>query len=267
MDAQTAHAGLRLSPTGAGDFKTCPQLFKFRAIDRLPEAFSPAAARGSLVHAVLERLFEAPPEDRTPDAADRLLVEVWEDLRGADLAGVDLDDDEWLERSREMLSNLFRLEDPRSVAASELEWRVEYRLDDLHLRGVIDRLERRRDGSWVLTDYKTGRIPVERREMHAFFGLRFYALVCWRAFGTIPSAIRLVYLADPAILTLAPNERMLIAFERQMKALGTAIRRAIRRDDWRTSRSALCTYCSFRDRCPAWAGQTELASSASGARM
>ena len=39
---------------------TCPLLYRFRVIDRLPEAPSPAAARGTLVHAVLERLFDEP---------------------------------------------------------------------------------------------------------------------------------------------------------------------------------------------------------------
>ncbi|CAN5705418.1 RecB family exonuclease [soil metagenome] len=251
--SRVVEAALKISPSSAGEFKSCPQLLKFRAIDRLPEPFSPAAARGSLVHGVLERLFREPPEARTPANAERLLVALWDELRAGDLAGLDLDDADWLERSREMLGNLFVLEDPRSVTSSQLEWWVEYELEDLHLRGIIDRLEKRSDGSWVLTDYKTGRVPVERRELQAFFGLRFYALVCWRAFGTMPRAIRLVYLSNPEILTLEPNERMLVAFERQMRALATAIRKAMARDDWRTSQSALCGFCSFRDRCPAWA--------------
>src|SRR3984885_14599653 len=42
-----------LSPSRAGDFMTCPLLYRFRVIDRLPEPPSPAAARGTLVHAVL----------------------------------------------------------------------------------------------------------------------------------------------------------------------------------------------------------------------
>jgi len=39
---------------------TCPLLYRFRVIDKLPEPPSPAAARGTLVHAVLERLFDQP---------------------------------------------------------------------------------------------------------------------------------------------------------------------------------------------------------------
>ncbi|MFZ1669602.1 MAG: PD-(D/E)XK nuclease family protein, partial [Candidatus Nanopelagicales bacterium] len=47
-------AGIALSPSRASDFLTCPLLFRFRAIDRIPERPSSAAVRGTLVHAVLE---------------------------------------------------------------------------------------------------------------------------------------------------------------------------------------------------------------------
>ena len=160
------------------------------------------------------------------------------------------DEDAWLDEGRGLLRNYFKLEDPRGLAASRLEWWVEYELPDIHLRGIIDRVEERADGSWILTDYKTGRIPGESRELSAFFGLRFYALVCWRAFGVIPKEIRLVYLGDPAVLTLNPNERMLIAFERQMQALGKAIARAVEKDDWRTRPSPFCMSCSFQTAAP-----------------
>ena len=51
-------SGPSLSPSRAADFMTCPLLFRFRTIDRLPEPPSHAATRGSPVHAVLERLFD-----------------------------------------------------------------------------------------------------------------------------------------------------------------------------------------------------------------
>ena len=249
---------LKLSPSSATDFKSCPQLFKFRAIDRLPEPVSGAAARGSLVHAVLERLFAEAPRTRTPQRAIDLLEALWaevkDDVEFRPDGMVDPQEDAWLEDSARLLRNYFKLEDPRMLSASRLEWWVEYELTDIHLRGVIDRLEERPDGTWVLTDYKTGRVPGESRELSAFFGLRFYALVCWRAFGVIPREIRLVYLADPAVLTLKPNERMLVAFERQMLALASAIRRSADHDDWRTRPSPFCMSCSFHDRCPAWSG-------------
>ena len=58
-----------LSPSRASDFKHCPLLYRFRAIDRLPETPSPAQVRGIVVHAVLEELFGLPAAERTPDRA------------------------------------------------------------------------------------------------------------------------------------------------------------------------------------------------------
>jgi putative RecB family exonuclease len=248
--------GLKLSPSSVTDFKSCPQLFKFRKIDHLPEPVSGAAARGSLIHAVLERLFMEGPERRTPERAEELLEALWQQVREDPEfrpAGMDLPQEEsWLSESRQLLRNYFKLEDPRSLSASELEWWIEYDLSDVQLRGIIDRLEKRDDGTWVLTDYKTGRVPGESRELAAFFGLRFYALVCWRSFGIIPSEIRLIYLADPVVLTLNPNERMLLAFERQMRALAKAIQRAVDTGDWRTRPSPYCMTCPHQVSCPAW---------------
>ncbi|SCF86770.1 putative RecB family exonuclease, partial [Streptomyces sp. Ncost-T6T-2b] len=47
----------------------CPLLYRFRVIDKLPEKPSEAATRGTLVHAVLERLFDVPAADRTAPRA------------------------------------------------------------------------------------------------------------------------------------------------------------------------------------------------------
>ena len=69
-----------LSPSRAADFKTCPLLYRFRTVDRLPERPTPDQARGTLVHAVLEKLFDLPAEERTPRAAADLVAPQWERL-------------------------------------------------------------------------------------------------------------------------------------------------------------------------------------------
>jgi putative RecB family exonuclease len=66
-----------LSPSRAADFKTCPLLYRFRSIDRLPERPTFDQLRGTLVHAVLERLFDLPAEERTPEQAAELVEPQW----------------------------------------------------------------------------------------------------------------------------------------------------------------------------------------------
>src|ERR687897_2253545 len=98
---------LKLSPSSATDFKSCPQLFKYRAIDRLQEPISGAAARGSLVHGVLERLFAEAPPLRTPARAAQILEGVWQQIRQDPEFrpdGLDATQEEsWLEASRKLL--------------------------------------------------------------------------------------------------------------------------------------------------------------------
>src|SRR4051812_44016465 len=109
-----------LSPSRASDFMTCPLKYRFRVIDRLPESPSPAATRGTLVHAVLEQLFELPPRERTPEAAAALLEPAWRRAVAdePELAGL-VDEEgargleQWLSAARELLSGYFALEDPR----------------------------------------------------------------------------------------------------------------------------------------------------------
>src|ERR1700738_551183 len=69
-----------LSPSRAADFKQCPLLYRFRAIDRLPEPPSTAQVRGSVVHAALERLYGLPAAQRGPDTARSLVDDVWDQV-------------------------------------------------------------------------------------------------------------------------------------------------------------------------------------------
>src|SRR3984957_15514607 len=123
-----------LSPSRAADFKQCPLLYRFRAIDRLPEAPSTAQLRGSLVHAALEQLYGLPAVQRVPDTAKALLDPAWDQLmaKQPDLAE-DLDPDlraQLLEEARALLSGYYRLEDPTRFDPESCEQRVEVELAD-----------------------------------------------------------------------------------------------------------------------------------------
>src|SRR5262245_66079894 len=73
-----------LSPSRASDFMACPLLYRFRVIDQIPETPDPMAARGTLVHAVLERLFDLPAGERTLEEEATLPRPVWDQLVAAE---------------------------------------------------------------------------------------------------------------------------------------------------------------------------------------
>jgi putative RecB family exonuclease len=240
-----------LSPSRAVDFRRCALLYRFRAIDRLPETPSPAALRGTVVHAVLERLHALAPDDRRPDVARELAGDVLDELEPADRAL--LGDDPGL---APLLERYFALEDPRGVTSEARELRVEAELEGPEgptpLRGHLDRLDTGPDGLTVV-DYKSGRAPPVRGELRALFGVRFYALLLARSRGVVPT-VRLLQLGDVTTLTLRPTAAELERFAGVLRAVWSAIRRAAPTGDFRPNPGPGCAFCDYRPRCPAWGG-------------
>jgi putative RecB family exonuclease len=249
-----------LSPSRAGDFLACPLLYRFRVIDRLPEPPSSAAARGTLVHAVLERLFDSPAAGRTPQAAKDLLEPQWERLiaEEPELAGL-FDDDEqrtaWLAEACDMLDRYFTMEDPTRLEPFRREHAVEAVLESgLLLRGYIDRLDVAAGGEIRIVDYKTGTAPPEEFEARALFQMKFYAVVLWLTQQQVPKLLQLMYLGNGEIVRYAPDESDLRATVRKIDALWQAIERARATGDWRPRPSRLCGWCAHQAICPAFGG-------------
>ena len=250
-----------LSPSRAGDFMACPLLFRFRTVDRLPEPSSPDAVRGTVVHKVLEDLFDLPSTDRTPARAADLLVPAWEQILEAEPEIAEMFGSEgpevgaWLASCQESLSRYFALEDPTRLEPAERELYVETLLDSkLLLRGFVDRLDIAPTGEIRVVDYKTGRAPAEAYEAKALFQMKFYALVIWRTRGVVPAMLQLIYLGSGEVLRYSPDESDLLATERKVEALWKAIVTAQETGDWRPRRSALCGWCAHQSLCPEWGG-------------
>jgi putative RecB family exonuclease len=250
-----------LSPSRASDFMQCPLLYRFRVIDKLPQAPSAAAARGTLVHSVLERVFDLPAAGRTLDAAAAMVAPQWAALLEAEPELgelVDGDDPEalalWVKDAVTLVERWFSLEDPTRLEPAERELYVETDLDGLTLRGYVDRLDVAPTGEVRVVDYKTGRSPSELFEGKALFQMKFYALVLWRLNGTVPRMLQLVYLGNSEIVRYTPDEADLLATERKLKALWRAIEQAASTGDWRPRTSRLCDWCDHRALCPAWGG-------------
>jgi putative RecB family exonuclease len=251
-----------LSPSRAADFKTCPLLYRFRSIDRLPERPSVEQVRGTLVHAVLERLFDLPATDRTPVAAGDLVAPQWDRLvtEQPELAGLFPDDDpagvaEFLRSATALLDGYFTVEDPRRLEPAERESLISAVVDDeLLIRGYLDRLDVAPDGALRVVDYKTGGAPREAFEARALFQLKFYALVLWRTRGVVPRVLRLLYLRDAEVCDYAPDAEELARFERTVVALWRAIEQATERQDFRPRPSRLCDWCNHQALCPTFGG-------------
>ncbi|MFB9297606.1 RecB family exonuclease [Kibdelosporangium philippinense] len=250
-----------LSPSRASDFKQCPLLYRFRAVDRLPEIPTKAQVRGTVVHAVLEQLYALPAAERVPATAHRLLQPAWAKLseEAPELAGQLFGEgdslDDWLASAGEMIDGYFTLEDPRRLEPEACELLVESELPSgVLLRGYIDRLDVAPTGEIRVVDYKTGAAPREIGEAKALFQMKFYALVLWRLRGVVPRQLRLMYLSDRQSLAYTPDEAELKRFERTLEAIWDAVMRAAKTGDFRPNKSKLCDYCDHKAFCPEFGG-------------
>nr|WP_233188405.1 PD-(D/E)XK nuclease family protein [Actinomyces qiguomingii] len=253
---------MALSPSRAKDFMQCPLLFRLRTVDRLPEPGSLATHKGTLVHAVLERLYDLPAQDRTSQAALDLLPGQWEAHRANNPTVMELFDDPtqvgpWLQQAEELISAYFRLENPRRLEPAERELFVQtHTRDGLLLRGFIDRLDIAPDGAMRVVDYKTGRSPGPRFQEEALFQMRFYALVLWRLRGRAPARLQIVYLKDGRILTHDPRLPELEATEARLARIWDEVEDCAAAGDFAPHASRLCDWCAFQALCPLFGGTT-----------
>lgn len=256
--SRNGHTGLTsLSPSRAGDYKRCPQLFKFSAIDRIKTPPTVHQARGTTAHLALERLFELPAAERVPERLANLFREAWQEIKSSEYADLFTDieaERAWGIESLTILANYFAIEDPTTIEPLSRELDMTQVVGDMTIRGILDRMEETPEGL-VITDYKTGKAPAERFANSAFFALKIYALLIRIREERTPVGLRLMYLNGPTVYEVSVDDAQLDAMRRQLEALWSAIERAIETDHFPTRTGVLCDWCAYQDICPAFADE------------
>ena len=258
-----------LSPSKVSSFRDCALAFRFTAIERLPDPATVWTVKGTLVHTALERLFwNHPPGSRSPAAVSAELDAAWSALQDdPDFRSLDLGADEaaaFRSDADLLVANYFRLEDPDEIDPIGVELTLEARLGDVRLRGILDRLDRTPDGDLVVVDYKTGRAPAPAYEQSRLAGVQLYALLCEEVLGQRPVQVKLLHLREPTVISAEPTEQGLRGQRTKTLAVWSAIERACRDEDFRPRTGPLCRFCRFRDFCPAYGGDPDLAAAALG---
>jgi putative RecB family exonuclease len=250
-----------LSPSRVSAFTDCALAYRFANLDRLPEPSSPAAVKGTLVHAALEALFTYEPAQRSPEVATACLEHAAAQLRDdAELVELGLDEEgfaTFVADAHRLLGKYFEMEDPREVNAVGLELWVEAEVAGVNLRGIIDRLDYLPDGTFRVVDYKTGRSPSERYEKSKLLGVDTYALLLEHVIGVRPSSVRLLYLGDGTSLTCRPSQQNTRFVEMKVGAVWQSIQRLNATDSFKPNPGKLCDWCSFQAWCPSFGGNPD----------
>lgn len=254
----THHAAL--SPSRVNDFRQCPLKFRFRTIDKLPEPPSTVALRGTLVHSVLEHLFDLPYQERTEANAQASLQPRWESLVAKDdslpqLFPTESEFQQWFASARPLISTYFRMENPQRLQPKGREQFVNAKLPSgLAIRGIIDRLDQAPNGDLRIVDYKTGKSPQPQYQQQAHFQMQFYAAAIYYAQGVLPKRTQLVYLGNQRLLTYDPIPQDVDTVTFQLDAAWSEITARIEHDSFEPKTGPLCNWCYFKQICPAFGG-------------
>jgi putative RecB family exonuclease len=245
---------LRLSPSAVSEYENCPQQYKYRKIDKLPEPPSLDAERGTLVHTVLQDLFEIPAAGRTIESAIELLPSRWSAQLADKPALLEMvtNEKEWLDRASALVTTYFTLENPTTFDATHREMHLENDFDtNVYLHGYVDRLDVAPTGEVRIVDYKTGKAPKPGWEEKALFQLRVYALLYWKNNGVLPRLLQLIYLGDGKLVKSNPTMAELEATEKVLRRVAKDIFISIEKEYWPAKPSRLCDWCYFKSICPA----------------
>ncbi|CAB4599718.1 unannotated protein [freshwater metagenome] len=252
-----------LSPSKVSSFTDCALAFRFASIDRIPQAPTAAMVKGTLVHSALERLFALDPAERNLPNAHLCLadarVAIEADPEWIELALDDQLEPKFMAEAATLVDKYFQLEDPSTITPVGLEMQLEFDLDGIFLRGIIDRLEENAAGELIITDYKTGRAPAPAFQKARLGGVHFYSLLCERVLGRRPAKVQLLFLGQPVVIDTVPTDQSTRQLENKLRAVWSAIETGCEREDFRPKPSKLCSWCDYQKWCPEFGGDPSLA--------
>jgi superfamily I DNA/RNA helicase/RecB family exonuclease len=241
--------GLRLSPSQADAYASCPRRYALERRLRLSESSSPYAHFGTLIHGTLEAaeretLGTGKTHADLPDALSHLEKE-W---AAADFGTPQLNE-AWLRQGRAAVTKLYSSWPSLDGIPVELEKKVDGEFAGVPWVGYIDRLERTSAGLRVI-DYKTSKSPTPIEDAKRSIQLGFYATATGD--GSDEPVVE-AQMWFPRSGTKSVSTRSLdMGLISEVRATMEEVTRSIQAEDWEPRVSERCERCQFRLSCPAW---------------
>ena len=236
---------LRLSASDLELYLTCPLKYKFARVFGIPRAPTINQRFGILIHNVLHRFHD--PKTAPPGAGLEDLMSMLETGWRRSGFGDSNDELQFRDRAVSAMENYWQNESRSSQKPLWLERQFEFRIGPHYLRGRVDRVDRREDGSYEVIDYKTGQ-RVETGRHGGDIQLALYRLGAREAWDVEIASGSYYYVLegekDPVEAEADDRERV----ERTALEVGEGI---LGQDFEPRPSPGVCGWCDFRMVCPA----------------
>jgi DNA helicase-2/ATP-dependent DNA helicase PcrA len=233
--------GLMLSASDIDTYRICPLKYKFARVFRIPQEPTIHQRFGIVLHQVLERFHAA------GGGSLAQLMELFEtSWRRSGFGGSD-DEQQFRERAVQALERYWRLDQQSEDEPVWFERSFAFKIGPHVLRGRVDRVDRRPDGSYELIDYKTGKSKTEQ-ELREDVQLSLYQMGAREAWRLETSAQSYFYVLTGEKVPVEHSEEEL----ERVKGTVTEIAGGILKQDFEPTPSPdVCGFCDYRIICPA----------------
>jgi putative RecB family exonuclease len=252
-----------LSFSASSTFKGCKKRWAYHYIYRreLVTTSYPTTI-GSFVHKVFEYFYELEPRDRhikNLQLIATLVFEGFDDVPGfresddfvmlylpEDLVGL------FKHQAWDYLTSIWEFEKPHEVevVSTEMDFIEELQGTNgiVPVKGQIDRVEVDQNGRYVVSDYKTGKMPEDKYMYQKTPQIMLYSAVVKKLLGDMPSAARFLFLSN-GIYEVTPNEKSVMKAVDKLVDIWQDIHTACEEEDFPASPQMLCGWCPHVDLC------------------
>ncbi|HVE14100.1 MAG TPA: PD-(D/E)XK nuclease family protein [Elusimicrobiota bacterium] len=237
---QARPEGVELSYSMVRTYMDCPWLFKIVYQDRKRPPYHPRSALGVSIHRALEAFHRegAPDLERLLELYD----EGWVHAGFSDAQ----EQLEWHRKGARVLEGYWRREEDRRSQILGVEKEFLFPLGPHRVRGSIDRVDRRPDGTIEVIDYKTHLDIASEESVAQDLQLRIYGLGVKESLGLDPAWLSLDYVAVGKRVTVPYDA----AREDEVKELLARVGDLIAWGKGLRPDTTHCAACDFRASCP-----------------
>ena len=233
--------GLMLSASDIETYRICPLKYKFARVFRIPQEATIHQRFGIVLHQVLERFHQYGRGTREE------LLDLFESSWRRSGFGDTDDELQFRERALEALDRYW--ESSRSDEGKPVwfERSFSFKLGPHVLRGRVDRVDRRPDGSYELIDYKTGKARTEE-QLREDVQLSVYQMGARESWELETSAQSYLYVMTGEKVPVEHSDEQLDRVRRTVEHIGEGI---LRQEFQPTPSQEICSFCDYRIICPA----------------
>jgi len=233
--------GLMLSASDIDTYRICPLKYKFARVFRIPQEPTIHQRFGIVLHQVLERFHSNGGGPLS--ALIELFMASW---RRSGFGDSD-DERQFRERALAALERYWREDRESEAEPVWFERSFAFRLGPHLLRGRVDRVDRRPDGSYELIDYKTGKAKTAD-ELREDVQLSLYQMGARESWRLETSAQSYFYVLTGDKVPVAHSDEEL----ERVKTTVAGIASGILGQDFEPKPSPeVCSFCDYRIICPA----------------